>query len=141
MRVFPNFIIQSRCNRLGRSRAFRFLLVFQLSLFIYSFVLVLSWKLVYLCTVMIERNCIYIKIPRGRYSQPNPAMCGLSIVEHYIMREKKIKNSVSLLQKGSNFLEMSSYYKMLGRISNHTHGPDQLDFSNGLKFCMQALIG
>ena len=28
-------------------------------------------------------------IPMGRYGQPNPVMCDLSMVEHYIMREKK----------------------------------------------------
>ncbi len=30
-------------------------------------------------------------IPMGRYGQPNPVMCDLSMVEHYIMREKRLK--------------------------------------------------
>ena len=29
-------------------------------------------------------------IPMGKYGQPNPLMCDLSMVEHYIMREKKL---------------------------------------------------
>ena len=31
----------------------------------------------------------YTMIQMGRYDQPNPVMCDLSMVDHYIMREKK----------------------------------------------------
>ena len=42
-------------------------------------------------------------IPMGRYGQPNPVMCDLSMVEHYHER-KKIENSLSHVYEGGNFL-------------------------------------
>ena len=33
----------------------------------------------------------YTMIPIGRYGQPNPVMRASSMVEHHIMREKKLK--------------------------------------------------
>ena len=45
----------------------------------------------------------YTMIPMGRYGQPNPVMCDLSMVEHYIMREKN-EISLSHVYEGGNFL-------------------------------------
>ena len=42
-------------------------------------------------------------IPMGRYGQPNPVMCDLSMVEHYIMREKKLEIHWAMFMKGVIF--------------------------------------